>query len=203
MNGLWRAADPLVLASRSAVRRKLLEAAGIPLVVAPADVDERALERQAGLASPRQVALLLAAAKARAASASAPGQLVLGVDQTLALGDRTYSKAADRAAARAQIGSLRGKTHELHAAAVVMRDRKLLFSQAETARLTMRDFSDAFLEDYLDLVGDAALESVGGYQLEGHGVQLFDKIEGDYFTILGLPLIPLLGFLREDGYLAA
>jgi septum formation protein len=203
MSGFWRQHDPLLLASRSTVRRKLLEAAGVPLTVAPADLDERALEREADMSSPRAVALMLATAKAHAAAAKAPARLVLGADQTLALGDRIFSKAEDRAAARAQIASLRGRTHELHAAVAVVEAGAVVFSHVATARLTVRDFSDAFLENYLDCVGAAACASVGGYQLESYGVHLFEAIEGDYFTILGLPLLPLLGFFRTAGYLAA
>jgi septum formation protein len=125
---------------------------------------------------------------------------VLGADQTLACGDRRFSKPADRAAAAEQLRGLRGRTHELHSAIALVRDGEALFELVDTARLTMRDFSDRFLEDYLDMAGDAALASVGGYQLEGIGIHLFERVEGDYFTILGLPLLPLLAFLRRNGF---
>jgi septum formation protein len=197
---LWRADKPLVLASRSAARRALLQAAEIPCEALPADIDERMLERQAGAAAPDAIAAMLAEAKARAVAETHPGRLVLGADQTLAFECRAFSKPPDRDGARAQLATLRGKTHELHAAITLMRDGTVLFAHVATARLTMRDFSDAFLKDYLDAAGEAACSSVGGYQLEGLGVHLFERIEGDYFTILGLPLLPLLDFLRNDGH---
>jgi septum formation protein len=131
-----------------------------------------------------------------------PGRLVLGADQTLAVDRRRFSKPSDRIAARAQLMELRGRTHALHAAVVLVRDGEPAFAHCEAARLTMRSFSDEFLDGYLDSVGEAATASVGGYQLEGVGIQLFERIEGDYFTILGLPLLPVLTFLRQDGLLA-
>ena len=200
---LWTAAAPLVLASASEIRRELIEAAGIPVEVRPAALDERGLAQAAGPRSAAEIARLLAHAKASAVAETMPGRLVLGADQTLALGDRVFAKASDRRAARAQLADLRGRTHELHSALAVVRDGELLFQEVATARLAMRPFSDAFLDRYLDLVGAAALRSVGGYQLETHGVHLFNRIEGDHFTILGLPLLPLLGFLRAAGYVAA
>ncbi len=127
---------------------------------------------------------------------------MLGADQTLTLGTRRFSKPSGRAAAADQLRDLRGKTHALHSALVVMRDSDVLFEHADVARLTMRMFSDYFLEQYLDLVADAVKSSVGAYQLEKAGVQLFERIEGDYFTILGLPLLPLLDFLRREHCLA-
>jgi septum formation protein len=200
---LWLGAQPLVLASQSKVRRALLEAAGIPVEVRPADIDERALEAQARLSGPAEVAALLARAKASAVAAGMPGRFVVGADQTLALGERRFSKPADSAAAAEQLGSLRGATHGLHSAVAVARDNEVLYAHVATARLTMRDFSEAFLAGYLAAAGDAVLHSVGGYQLEGLGSQLFDRIEGDYFTVLGLPLLPLLQFLRAQRLLAA
>jgi nucleoside triphosphate pyrophosphatase len=198
---LWQASAPLVLASRSAARRTLLEAAGIPLEPCPADIDERGLEEQARLQDPASVAHLLACEKAAFVARSHPGRLVLGADQTLAFAAERFSKPADRAAARVQLKTLAGRTHELHAAVAFVQDGAVLFAHVETARLTMRAFSDEFLDRYLDTVGDAALTSVGGYQLEGLGVQLFERVDGDYFTILGLPLLRALDFLRRHGCL--
>jgi len=199
---LWLAPSPLLLASKSRTRRTLLEAAGLPLEIVPADLDERAIEVDAGITDPAGVAKLLAREKARAVAAKMPGRFVLGADQTLALGDRRFSKASDRAGARIQLAALRGRTHVLHSAIAVARDGNILFEHVDAARLTMRAFSDAFLESYLDTVGNAAFGSVGGYQLEGPGIQLFEKVEGDHSTILGLPLLPLLAWLRELGLLA-
>ena len=198
---LWRADRPLLLASKSAVRRAVLQAAGVPVEVEAADIDERAIESGAGLTDPSEVATLLARQKARAVSVKQPGRFVLGADQTLALGNRRFSKAADRAGARAQLQELRGTTHALHSAVTVLRDGKIAYEHVAAARLTMRAFSDEFLDSYLDVVGDAATASVGGYQLEGHGAQLFERVEGDHFTVLGLPLLPLLNWMREEGLL--
>jgi septum formation protein len=199
---LWLAAEPLVLASKSVARRALLEAAGIPLEVRPAEIDERATEAGAAARDAEAVAALLARAKALDVAARMPGGLVLGADQTLALGARRFSKPADRTAAAEQLHALRGQTHALHSAVALVRDGKILFEHGETARLTMRAFSDTFLDDYLATAASAVTASVGGYQLEGAGIQLFERIEGDYFAILGLPLLPLLAFLRSNGYLA-
>jgi septum formation protein len=202
MSALWLADQPLLLASRSQARRRLLEAAGIPIEIRPASVDERTVETRAGLGDAREVAALLAREKARAVAAVHPSRLVLGADQTLALAERRFSKACDRAAAREQLRALRGKTHSLHSAVAVVRGTQIVFEHIDTARLTMRAFSDAFLESYLDAVGEAAMASVGAYQLEGAGIQLFERVEGDHFTILGLPLLPLLAWLRQAGLLA-
>jgi septum formation protein len=198
---LWLERQPLVLASKSDVRGKLLAAAGLRFEIRPAQIDERAVEAKAGASDAAAAARLLARAKALAVAATRPGQLVLGADQTLARGGTRFSKPADRAAAVEQLRNLRGRTHELHSALALARDDKVLFDCVDTARLTMRDISDRFLDDYLTNAGNAALFSVGGYQLEGIGVHLFEKIEGDYFTILGLPLLPLLAFLRKNGFI--
>jgi septum formation protein len=199
---LWLASAPLVLASRSAARRAVLEAAGIPIELCPADLDERALEAAATAADPTAIAAMLAREKASLVGRSHPRRLVLGADQTLALGSKRFSKPADRQAARAQLQALRGRSHELHAALAFVDDGAVVFEHVETARLTMRHFSDDFLDRYLDAIGEAVLASVGCYQLEGIGVQLFERIEGDYFTILGLPLLRALDFLRRRGCLA-
>ena len=197
---LWLDRQPLVLASKSDVRGKLLAAAGLRFEIRPAHIDERAVEAKAGASDAAAAARLLARAKALAVAATRPGQLVLGADQTLALGPTRFSKPANRQVAAEQLRALRGRTHELHSALALARDDAVLFDCVDTARLTMRDVSDRFLDDYLAMAGDAALLSVGGYQLEGIGVHLFERIEGDYFTILGLPLLPLLGYLRQNGF---
>jgi septum formation protein len=201
--GLWLASSPLVLASGSTVRRALLEAAGIPVEARPVNLDERAIEAAAPSEDPSAVAALLARAKALWVAAGVPGRLVVGADQTLALGRRRFDKPADRAAARAQLKTLAGRTHELHAAVAVARGRDVLFEHVAVARLTMRPLSETFLERYLDAVGAAVSASVGAYQVEAIGIGLFDRIEGDHFTILGLPLLPLLAYLRAEGSLAA
>ena len=199
---LWLAYAPLVLASKSPVRRAVLEKAGIPLAIVPADIDERAIEARADAKLPAEIAALLAREKARAVVAGLPGRLVLAADQTLGLGARSFTKPADRPAGRAQLLALRGRTHELYSALALVRDGALVFEHQAVARLTMRAFSERFLDAYLAAAGDAVTASVGCYQVEGIGIQLFDRIEGDYFTILGLPLLPLLKFLQDEGLLA-
>ncbi len=199
---LWLAAAPLVLASQSKVRRMVLEAAGIPVEARPAHLDERAIERQVASGKPGDVALMLAREKARTVAAMSEAHLVVGCDQTLALGEQRFSKPADRAAARAQLLALRGATHELHSAVAVVRGGALAFGHVSVARLTMRDFSETFLDTYLDATGKAVTASVGGYQLERIGIHLFEKVDGEHFTILGLPLLPLLDYLRQEGALA-
>jgi septum formation protein len=198
---LWLATEPLVLASRSAIRRTLLETAGVPIEIRPADIDERGIEAKAPLQAPVAVAALLAREKAAVIAQTMTGRLVLGADQILSLNGVRFSKPADRAAARAQLARLSGQTHELYSAIAFARNDAVLFEHVGVARLTMRAFSDRFLDNYLDAAGDAATASVGAYQLEGLGIQLFERIEGDYFTVLGLPLIPALDFLRRHGCL--
>ena len=198
---LWLASQPLVLASRSDVRGKILAAAGLRFETRPSAVDERAMEAEAGINDPAGVARHLACAKASTVAAGFPGRVILGADQTLARGAKRFTKPTDRDVASAQLRDLRGRTHELHSALALVRDGSLLFSCVDTARLTMRNFSDRYLEDYLDMAGGAALKSVGGYQLEGIGIHLFDRVEGDYFTILGLPLMPLLAYLRQNKFI--
>lgn len=197
---LWLDRHPLVLASRSDIRGKILAAAGLRLAIRPAQIDERAVEAQAGLKDPMAIAALLARAKAATVAASMPDHIVLGADQTLAFGDERFSKPASREEAARQLRALRGKTHVLCSALALVRDGEVLFECVETARLTMRDFADRFLDTYLDLSGPSASASVGAYQLEGIGIHLFERVEGDYFTILGLPLLPLLDFLRGKGF---
>jgi len=197
---LWLERQPLVLASQSQVRGKMLAAAGLRFEIRPANIDERAVESKAGIADAAAAARLLARAKAQAVSAQRPGHLVLGADQTLARGSTRFSKPADHDKATEQLRALRGRTHELHSAVALVRDGAVLFDCVDTARLTMRDVSDRFVSDYLDMAGDTALHSVGAYQLEGIGIHLFEKVEGDYFTILGLPLLPLLKFLRQEKF---
>jgi len=199
---LWLAEQPLVLASKSEVRRAILTAAGIPIEVSAADIDERAIETGAGTNDAGRIAVLLAREKSCTVAARLPGRLVLGADQTLALGPRRFTKAADLAGAREQLKVLRGRTHELHAAIALARDDAILFEHCEVARLTMRAFSDDFLQAYLEAAGGTVTASVGGYQVERIGIQLFQRIEGDHFTILGLPLLALLKYLHDRNWLA-
>jgi nucleoside triphosphate pyrophosphatase len=200
---LWLAAEPLVLASRSAIRHAILRDAGVPVEVQPADIDERTIEQRSAARDAGELAALLAREKAQTIAARLPGRLVLGADQTLALGERRFSKPTDRASAREQLEALRGRTHELHTAIALAREDKVLFEHREVARLTMRAFSDRFLEAYLDVMGASVTASVGGYQLERAGIQLFERIEGDHFVILGLPLMALLQYIRQAGWVAA
>jgi septum formation protein len=181
----------------------MLEAAGIPVETMGAELDERAVEARLPDSPPDVVAMLLAREKARTVAAKCPGCAVLGADQILAVNGRRFSKARDRASARDQLMALAGRAHALYSAAAVVQNDKVLFEHVGVARLTMRAFSAAFLENYLDLAGSAVTSSVGGYQVESLGIQLFDRIEGDHFTILGLPLIALLDFFRREGWLAA
>ncbi len=191
----------VVLASASASRRALLAAAGIDVLVDPAHVDEAALKASLAAegSSPAAIAEALAELKATRVSARQAGRLVIGCDQILECQGRSFDKPADLAAARRQLQELRGQTHSLYSAAVALRDGARLWHHVGRADLSMRQFSDSFLDSYLAAAGSAATASVGAYQLEGLGAQLFDRIEGDYFTILGLPLLPLLEFLRGQG----
>jgi septum formation protein len=194
----------LVLASKSAARRAVLDGAGIGYEVASPGVDEDVVKARmlASGAGPKAIAEALAAEKALAISNARDGY-VIGADQTLDLDGRLYDKAESLDEARMRLTLLRGRTHELHSAVVVARDGAVVWQTVETARLAMRDFSDAFLDVYLQTEGPQALGSVGCYRLEGPGAQLFAQIEGDYFGILGLPLLGLLDFLRREGELAA
>ena len=195
---IWRGKNPLILASQSRARQMLLANAGIPFDAVPADIDERALQKDSGLAAPSEIASLLAREKALLVSSKNPGRYVVGADQTLALENRLFSKPAGRAEAAAQLRLLTGGTHELHSAVAVARDGKIEFADVSIARMTMRRLDQGEIEAYLDQAGEAVTTSVGAYQLEGLGVHLFERIEGDHFTILGLPLLPLLAFLRGE-----
>lgn len=198
---IWRGKDPLILASQSHARKMLLTNAGISFEAVPADIDERLVQKNSGLTAPGEIAGLLAREKASFVSSNNPGRYVVGADQTLALGNHLFSKPAGRAQAADQLRLLAGQTHELHSAVAVARDGKMLFSEVSIARMTMRQLSGEAIRTYLDTAGDAVTTSVGAYQLEGLGVHLFERIEGDHFTILGLPLLPLLAFLRRQGLL--
>jgi len=192
---------PLVLASASAARAAMLTRSGVAFVKDASAVDEDEIKRamRAEGASAEDLAVALAEMKARQVGRRHPGALIVGSDQVLVCEERWFDKPADRAAARAQLLLLRGKSHMLISAAVVLRDGERLWHHIGRAQLTVRPFSEAFLDDYLDAAGDAILGSVGAYQLEGLGVQLFSRVDGDYFTILGMPLLPLLDFLRNHG----
>ncbi|MCZ8184118.1 MAG: Maf family protein [Beijerinckiaceae bacterium] len=200
----WKAGQPLLLASGSATRRQMLEAAGIPLEVVRAPVDEGAIA--AALLetrkTPAEIAIALAHAKAEAAARRHPGELLLAADQTLDHQGRLLMKPADRPHARAQLMSLRGTEHLLHSAAVLRRGDAVLWAGIASASLRMRNFSEVFLDAYLERMGAVVTTTVGGYQLEALGIHLFDAIEGDHSTILGLPLIPVLHALRDLDCLA-
>ena len=194
----------IILASKSAARRAVLTAAGVPFEVSVAGVDEDAVKTAmlAEGASPRDVADALAELKAIRVSRATPG-FVIGSDQTLEFEGKLYDKAETVEAAAERLKTMRGKPHKLHSAVVVAKDGAPIWREIVSATLTMRDFSDEFLASYLELEGEEALGSVGCYRLEGPGAQLFSKIEGDYFAILGLPLMGLLDLFRRHGVLAA
>ena len=180
----------------------MLANAGIAFEAVAAEIDERAVQQASSLSAPGDIAALLAREKALPVSARLPGRLVMGADQTLALGERLFSKPSSRAQAAEQLRALDGRSHHLHSAVAVARDGKILFESADMARMTMRRLGEAEIAAYLNEVGPAVTTSVGAYQLEGLGVHLFERIEGDHFTILGLPLLPLLAFLRSERLLA-
>ena len=194
---LWRGKHPLILASQSQARQALLVNAGIGFETVPADIDEREVQRASGLSAPGDVAALLARQKALWVSSRQPDRFVVGADQTLARGARLFSKPAGRAQAAEQLRALAGGSHELHSAVAVARDGQILFEGAAVARMTMRQLGEPEITAYLDEAGEAVTSSVGAYQLEALGVHLFEHIAGDHFTILGLPLLPLLAFLRD------
>jgi len=194
---------PLVLASGSASRKSLLTAAGVPFVTDPADLDEDRLMAELKPAGAEIMARTLAEQKALAVSRRHPGQIVLGGDSVIAFGGDYLSKCASLAQARALLLRLSGQTHLLVSAAALARDGALLWAHASPCRMTMRDLSAQFLEDYLAAEGEGLLSSVGCYRFEGRGAQLFDRVEGDYFSVLGLPLLPVLTQLRKEGVLAS
>jgi septum formation protein len=199
---LWRGEHPLILASQSRARRILLANAGIAFEAVPAGVDERSIQQRSGTLAAGELAALLAREKALAVSRQRPDHIVIGADQTLALNSHLFSKPDGRVQAAEQLRALSGRTHELHSAVAVARDREVLFAHVAVARLTMRRLGGDEIANYLDEAGDDVTSSVGAYQLERFGVHLFEHIEGDHFTILGLPLLPLLGFLRSQSWLA-
>ncbi len=205
---LWRDPHPLVLASASATRKALLASAGLSCIARPAAIDERAVEAQARAegANPAQLALHLAQAKARAASEALadrdPQAIVIGADQTLALGETILHKPADMQALHEQIAQLSGRSHRLHAGVSLWRGGEALASFVDSATLTMRALTHEQIATYCALAGEDALTSVGGYKLEGAGIHLFTQVDGAHSTILGLPLMPLLAALRDEGCLA-
>jgi septum formation protein len=193
---------PLILASTSKARAKLLEAAGLAFIVEPPGLDEgvmlQAISGERSL-DPHDVAEVLARAKAEAVSDLASGAYVIGADQVLVLEDRIFTKPDSMEAARRQLLDLRGKSHTLHTAVALATNGETVWSETQIATLTMRKLSPEFIGRYLAAAGEDVLSSVGAYQLESLGIQLFEKIDGDYFSILGLPLLPLLDTLRREG----
>ncbi|PPQ19898.1 septum formation protein Maf [Bradyrhizobium sp. AC87j1] len=200
--GLWLGKSPLILASQSSARKMLLANAGLEFKAITADIDERGIQLASALSNPREIALLLAREKAKAISANHPGSYVIGADQTLALGNRLFNKPAGRPQALAQLRDLAGNSHELNSAVAMAHDGQIVFEDVSVARMTMREMTEDELSAYLDAAGDAVTASVGAYQLESLGIHLFERIEGDHFTILGLPLLPLLAFLRGEQLVA-
>ncbi|MFN7281392.1 Maf family protein [Brevundimonas sp.] len=193
----------LILASRSAARRAMLTGAGVRFNVVDAGVDEPAIKAAFGYDDPAALAVELAKAKALAVSRQEPGAWVLGSDQTLAFEGALVSKAPTLAAARDRLRTMRGRIHHLHSGAALARDGAVAWSGVDTAQMAMREFSDAFLDAYLDAEGEPVLAAVGAYRLEGMGSQLFDRVDGDYFTVLGMPLWAVLTELRRAGVIAA
>ncbi len=189
--------SPLVLASGSAVRATLLRQAGLAFEVQNSRVDEDIIKEKFANSDTDALTIKLAEAKAIAVSAERPDALVIGADQILSCQAKCYDKPRDMSEARTNLTMFRGRPHRLHSAIVLAKSGAIVWRHSDHADLTMRNFSDVFLDRYLAEVGDKVLTSVGCYQLEGPGIQLFEKIEGDYFTILGLPLLALLAELRQ------
>lgn len=197
----WRIDKPLILASKSAGRRLVLAQAGLPFESRPADVDERAIESALGPVGADAVALALARAKACRVSAQVPGRLTLGADQVASCESRIFGKPENMRKAAELLRFLSGRRHRLHSALALARDGEILFETVSHADLTVRDLSDAFIAAYLDAMGETALTSAGAYQVEGLGAQLFSQVTGDHWTIMGLPILPLLEALRREGAL--
>jgi septum formation protein len=193
----------VILASASASRQHMLRAAAVPFRVDPPSIDEDRVKRSMPSATPSDVAAALARAKALNVAVRHPEALVIGSDQVLTCDGRSFDKPRDRAEAKQHLVALRDRPHVLTSAVAVVGGDSCLWSHVDEARLTMRPFSETFLDGYLDRAGDAVLSSVGAYQIEGLGAQLFDRIEGDVFTIMGMPLLPLLAFLRSQGVIPA
>ncbi|MFH5923402.1 Maf family nucleotide pyrophosphatase [Roseomonas xinghualingensis] len=203
MRGFQAEEPGIVLASASAARKAVLEAAGLRFEAIAAAVDEGAIKESARAEgySAADAAMMLAEAKARRIAARRPEALVIGCDQMLVLGDRWFDKPESVEAARGHLEALRGQTHQLVTAVLCWRGGQRIWQHVATPRLTMRPVSDAFIDAYLALEGETVTSSVGAYRLEGAGIHLFDRVEGEYAAILGLPLLPLLGFLRQHGVL--
>ncbi|MGE5539767.1 MAG: Maf family protein [Gemmatimonas sp.] len=193
----------VVLASTSAARQTMLRNAGIAFETDPSSVDEAEIKARLSAASPAEVATALAIAKAEDVARRHPGAFVVGSDQILTCGGRSFDKPGSRAEARDQLLALRGRDHTLTSAAAVIGDGRPLWTHVDAAHLAMRAFSESFLDGYLDRAGPGVLSSVGVYQIEGLGAQLFERIQGDVFTIMGMPLLPLLRFLRQEGVIPA
>jgi septum formation protein len=199
----WRAGAPLILASKSAGRRLVLAQAGVPFETRPANVDERAIQSGLGPVGPDAIALALARAKAAVISSGAPGRLVLGADQVASCDGRIFGKPESLEKAGELLRFLAGRRHRLHSAVALLRDGAVAFETVVVAELTMRPLSEAFISEYLAAMGDAALTSAGAYQVEGLGAHLFAQVDGDHWTIMGMPILPLLDALRREGALLA
>jgi septum formation protein len=192
----------IILASTSATRRTMLSNAGVPFTAIASNVDERALVALNPSWTPPDIARHLAEAKALDVAQRNPQAVVIGADQVLALGNKVFSKPKDQEDCTNILRELRSRTHHLISAVVCVQGHEVLWNETDQANLTMRDFSDEFLTDYVGKMGEDCTTSVGGYKIEGRGIQLFDAVEGDHFTILGMPLLPLLSYLRTTGKIA-
>ncbi len=199
----WRPSQPLILASASAGRRHVLHEAGVPFEAIPADIDERAIESNMTSREPDTIALALSHAKAMAVAADAPGRFILGADQVASCEGRLFGKPASMAAAADLLRFLSGRRHRLHSAVVLLRDGHCVLETVAHADMEMRVLSGRFIASYLEAVGPRALSSAGAYQVEGAGAHLFAAVLGDHWTIMGLPLLPVLESLRREGALDA
>ncbi|WP_244430840.1 Maf family protein [Methylocystis sp. ATCC 49242] len=200
-SSFWRADAPLILASRSAGRQAVLAQSGLPFEARPADVDERGIESRLEPVGADALALALARAKARSVSARSLGRLVLGADQVASCEEWIFGKPGTMKEAAELLRFLSGRSHRLHSAVALVRDGAIIFETVAHADLTMRELSDEFIAAYLALMGETALASAGAYQVEGLGAQLFASVSGDHWTIMGLPILPLLDALRREGAL--